>query len=140
MIPMLVRTVDHDVRSGGAVAMLMPYEVGARTPLALPLKPADACTLAHELERQATPRARAYDLLMDGLRAVGGQLEAIVLEPGKRGFSASVRVALATGSTHLPLATATALGLAVHAALPVLVSERSFEPSSDATPTSSPGR
>jgi bifunctional DNase/RNase len=129
MIPMLVRTVDHDVRSGGAVAMLLPCEAGTSTPLTLPLEPAEACTLSHELDAQATPRARAYLLLAETLAALGGHVAAVMLEASADDRPvARVAVDLPSGPVVREMEMAAALGLAVSNALPVLVSEHLLQP------------
>jgi bifunctional DNase/RNase len=125
MLEMIVRTVDHDPRFGSPVAMLLPRDLAACAPLALPIRPAEACSLAHELERQVTPRSQAFALLTQTLSAIGGSVAAIVVEPGEDGDPiARVRVWLPFGLTEHLTDVTSALGLAVYTSLPVLVSER----------------
>jgi bifunctional DNase/RNase len=125
MLEMIVRTVDHDPRFGSPVAMLLPRDLAACAPLALPIRPAEACSLTHELERQVTPRSQAYALLAQTLSALGGYVATIVLEPGDDGDPiARVRVCLPFGWTEHLTDVTSALGLAVYASLPLLVAER----------------
>jgi bifunctional DNase/RNase len=126
MIEMRVRTVDHDPRSGRPVAVLLPHDLATWSPLVVAMQPSEACSLTHELERQATPRARAIDLLVQSLAAIGAYAHSIVLRAGETGEAvARLRLRLPNnGQTEHPLDLALALGLAVHAAVPVLVAER----------------
>jgi bifunctional DNase/RNase len=126
MIEMRVRTVDHDPRSGRPVAVLWPRDLATWSPLVVGMQPSEACSLSHELERQQTPRARAIDLLVQSLAAIGAYAHSIVMRPDTAGEpTAKLRVCLpkhgqGEHSLDLPLA----LALAVHAAVPVYVAER----------------
>ncbi len=123
MIEMRVRTVDHDPRSGRPVAVLLPRDLASWAPLAIGMQPREACSLSHELERQSTPRARAFDLLFQSLRAIGAYTHSVVVRPGVAGEPAArLRVRLPDRQIEQPIDVALALGLAVHYALPIMVS------------------
>ena len=98
MIEMTVRTVDHSPRSGQPLALLLPHDRAVGRPLTLPIGSNEACSLSHELEHHATPRTRAYTLLMQTIQAIGGYLAAIIVEPDGAGAPAArVRVGLPRG-------------------------------------------
>ena len=87
MLEMTVRTVDHDPKFGSPVVVLLPRDRADGPPVALPIRPAEACSLAHELEGQLTPRARAFALLTQTLAAIRGYVESIVVEPNEDGMA-----------------------------------------------------
>lgn len=125
MLEMTVRTVDHDPRFGRPVAVLLPRDLAAGSPLALPIRSAEACSLTHELEGQMTPRSKAFALLTQSLAAIRGYVAAIVVEPGDDGDPiARVRVCLPDGWSEHRTDAASALGLAVYTLAPLLVSEQ----------------
>jgi bifunctional DNase/RNase len=124
MLEMIVRTVDHDPKSGSPVAILLPRDLRACAPLALPIESVEACSLTHELEDQITPRAGAYALLAQTLSAVGGYVAAITLAASADGAPvARVRVCRPNGWTEHLTGVTSALGLSVYSSLPLLVSE-----------------
>jgi bifunctional DNase/RNase len=125
MLEMTVRTVDHDPRSGSPVAVLLPRDLTAGAPLALPIRSAEACSLTHELEGQMTPRSKAFALLTQSLAAIRGYVAAIMVEPGQDGdLIARVQVCLPDGRSEHRTDAASALGLAVYTLAPLLVSEQ----------------
>ncbi|HZO30524.1 MAG TPA: hypothetical protein VFH48_31520 [Chloroflexota bacterium] len=115
--------------------MLLPRDLTAGAPLALPIRSAEACSLTHELEGQMTPRSRAFALLTQSLAAIHGYVAAIMVEPGEDGDPvARVRVCLPGGWSEHQMDAASALGLAVYTMAPLLVSERLAPATSDASP------
>ena len=123
MVEMLVRTVDHHAGSGQPVVLLLPREREAGSPVTVRVDASAACSLSHELEGHATPRTRAYLMLMHAVQAVGGYIAAIMLVPGPTGEpTAQLRVGMPHRWDDQPIDISAALGLSVHTTLPVLVS------------------
>lgn len=123
MVEMQVRTVDHHAGSGQPVVLLLPREREAGSPVTVPVDGSAACSLSHELEGHATPRTRAYTMLMQAVHAIGGYIAAIMLEPGPTGEPvAQLRVGMPHRWDDQPIDVSAALGLSVHTTLPVLVS------------------
>ena len=124
MIEMWVRTVDHDPRSGWPVVVLLPRVAGGSSPLALPISPADACTLSHELESLTTLRTRAFMLLDQALASIQGYPTDIVLTPGPDGTLAGrVDYWHPGGRLEAEIDVSLALGLVAHLGFAVQVAE-----------------
>ena len=124
MVEMLVRTVDHHAGSGAPVVLLLPREREDGSPVTVTVDASAACSLRHELDGISTPRTRAYSLLVQAVRAVGGYIAAIMLSPGPTGEpAAQVRIGLRHRWDDQPVEMSAALGLSVHLSLPVLVAD-----------------
>ena len=124
MIEMWVRTVDHDPRTGQPVAVLLLRIPGACPPVALPVSPADACTLSHELQGMTTLRTCAFMLLDEALASVEGYATDIWLASLEDG-TVTLRVGYwhRQGRLETDVDVSLALGLAAHLGFMVLVPE-----------------
>jgi bifunctional DNase/RNase len=135
MIEMLVRAVDRHPVTRVPVAILHPRLAGACDPVALAMTAAEACSLSHELEQRETVRGQAFGLLERVLAVAHGALLAVEVHQARPGLAmARLRVAHAGEVAVVTVEVAQAIGLAVHAGVPLLVSEALTSPAEPDAP------
>lgn len=125
MIEVRVGSIERHPVTGAPLVALEPRDVRARTRLVLPLSPAVACSLSHELEGQTTLRSMAYTVLSQIADVLGGAISSFEIVPAPNGMAAGrLRVEGADGCTILPVEIALGIGMAVVLGVPLRVAER----------------
>jgi len=122
MIDVRVGSVERHPTTGAPLIALEPRDPSSRTRLVLPLSPAVACSLSHELAGQVTLRGMVYTLLGQVADILGGQIAAIEIVPAPNGMAAGqLRIDGQAGATVLPVEIALGIGLAVLLDVPLRV-------------------
>lgn len=141
MIEVRVGSIERHPVSGAPLVSLEPQDTTSRTRLVLPLSPAVACSLSHELEGQVTLRGMVSTLLGQVAESLGGALAAVEIVPAPNSMAAGrLRVDGPDGCTLLPVEIALGIGLAVVLGLPLRVDQQlvldapRLEPDPAATP------
>jgi bifunctional DNase/RNase len=124
VIEVRVGAVERHPVTAVPLVALEPRDPAIRTRLVLPLSPAVACSLSHELDGHTTLRSTAYTLLMQLAGALGGEVSAVEIVPAADGMAAGrLCIAGPVGGSRLPVEIALGIGLAVVLGLPLRVSE-----------------
>jgi hypothetical protein len=137
MIDVRVGSVERHPVTGAPLIALEPRDTTTRTRLVLPLSPAVACSLSHELEGQLTLRGMVYTLLGQVTNTLGGEITAIEIVPAPNGMAAGhLCIDGQAGTTLLPVEIALGIGLAVVLDVPLRVAAQLVHeaPRLDASP------
>ena len=125
MLDVRVGSIEKHPVTGAPLIALEPCDAAARTRLVLPLSPAVACSLSHELEGQVTLRGMACTLLGQVADRLGADVVAVEILPAPNGMAAGqLRIEGQRGATLLPVEIALGIGLAVVLGLPLRVDDR----------------
>lgn len=127
MIEMRVTAVTTHPQTGRAVAVLEPRDSSVDPTLALGITRAEACSLSHELQSQATMRSQAYALLARCLSVQEARPRAVCLLPAATGHvTARLDLEWPDGGSQTAIEVGHGLGLAVTLGVPLFVSEALF--------------
>jgi bifunctional DNase/RNase len=125
MIDVRVGSIDRHPVTGAPLVSLEPHDTRLRARLMLPLSPAAACSLSHELEGQTTLRAMVYALLSHVADTLGGQITAVEIVPAPNEMAAGhLCVCGPDSSTLIPVEITLGIGLAVVLGVPLRVDDR----------------
>jgi hypothetical protein len=141
MIEVSVSSVERHPVTGAPLVSLEPRDTTTRTRLVLPLSPAAACSLSHELEGQVTIRGMVSTLLGQVAESLGGVLAAVEIVPAPNSMAAGrLRIDGPDGCTLLPVEIALGIGLAVILDLPLRVDRQLVldAPRLEASPAAAP--
>lgn len=125
MIDVRVGSIDRHPVTGAPLVSLEPHDARFRTRLMLPLSPAAACSLSHELEGLTTLRALVYTLLSHVADTLGGQITAVEIVPAPNEMAAGhLRVCGPDASSLIPVEITLGIGLAVVLGVPLRIDDR----------------
>jgi hypothetical protein len=129
MIDVRVGSIDRHPVTGAPLVSLEPHDTRFRSRLMLPLSPAAACSLSHELEGLTTLRALVYTLMSHVADTLGGQITAVEIVPAPNEMAAGhLRVCGPDASSLIPVEITLGIGLAVVLGIPLRVDDRLVRP------------